>query len=52
MTRPSPISDASHREVSYQVSLLRLLYQNSLVSRQIAELEQLRDPAVTVSVPA
>lgn len=52
MTRASQVPNSFPREVSYQVSLLCLLYQNSLVSRQITELEQLRDPAAAVSVPA
>lgn len=51
MTLASQIPDSSPRGVSYHVSLLRLLYQNSLVSRQIAELEQMGDPAAAVSVP-
>lgn len=50
MTRSPQIPDSSSRKVSFQVSLLRLLYQNSLVSRQIAELEQMREPAAMVSV--
>lgn len=52
MNFPSPVSDALPREASFQVSLLRLLYQTPAASRQIAELEQLREPVATVCAPS
>jgi hypothetical protein len=52
LQNPAQIPHPSPREVSFQVSLLCLLYQNSDVCRQISELEQLRETAPAVSVPA
>ena len=52
MICPLPNTGPSPCDVGFQVSLLHLLYPGSAVIPQVALLEQLRDAAATVSVPA